>query len=297
MLQRRSSLLIAVAGGISIAGASAHGQPYYQRTYDPCRPAPVYAGALGALANAISQPQRNRDCLAKRQAQWADYNARIKAAQERVAEAAAAQRQAQLEAQAAQELARAEQAKAERKAEVVAAARRAREAKIEAQRQAQQAADEAEAQRVADAARRARYVALISAEKSPDNFCRKQEMARAVIEGWNGLDTFKDEGLKVIDIEHLTTSTYDADAQVYSCHGVFMTNKGWNVLGTITLKKNVAGDPMVSWVKDDDQDLTRYTPPPALDATSPEVSAQTKVTTREAVSPVTTPEADKPSRL
>ncbi len=57
-----------------------------------------------------------------------------------------------------------------------------------------------------------------------------------------------------------------------------MTNRGVNVLGTLTLKHNVAGDPMVVWLRDASQDLSEYEAPKTLDVRSPELSDQSKLT-------------------
>lgn len=279
-------LVLIAAIGVAFTG-SASAQYYSQRAYDPCAPVPVYGGAIGLLANAISQPQRARDCAALRQRQWADFAARQRAAHDQAeaqaAAAAAADRQSYLDAQVAQAQAARQSAIAEQKAKVASAARRMKEAALAAQRQAARE----DAERLAEAEQRDRYITLIAAEKSPNNYCKKQDVAKAVIEGWNGLDGFKDEGLKVVDIEHLTTVTFDSDAQRYSCHGVFMTNKGLNILGTITLRRNVAGDPIVAWERDAGQDISRYTPPAGLDSSTQPVSSQPKIQTREAVTPTT----------
>ena len=137
-------------------------------------------------------------------------------------------------------------------------------------RQAQADAD-AERERAAQAERarqeeqlHARHVAyhlLQAAENSPDNHCKDPDTARAILQAWNDMDAFKDINLRAVDIEHLTTTSWGTDNRI-SCHGLFITNRGMKSLGTLTIKKNVAGDPISSWQPDADQDTSSYEAPP-----------------------------------
>jgi hypothetical protein len=91
---------------------------------------------------------------------------------------------------------------------------------------------------------------------------------------WNDFDTFKEVNLKVIDIEHLTTSKFNSDTGEIACHGVFRTNRGSGIIGTFSIKKNVAGDPIANWTADLSQDASIYATPPMNDI---ETSTQTAV--------------------
>ena len=315
-----SLTLVAIVAATGVA----RGQSYGQGGEDPCRPAAPSTsggygsggyssggygsglGALGMLTNMISQPHRSSDCAALRRSQWAEYNAKQKAARDKVEADAAAQKQAAATVDAAKIAAAAQVADAHaavvvRRAAASAAARRERgaaradevrtqrEAAVEAARvQRVAAAEAARGQRTAALAQRAAYVRMVAAENAPDNMCRQPKVARAVMDGWNELDAFHAADVHVIDIEHFTTVAWHAADQTFACHGVFVTNKGWRVVGTALFKKNVAGDPMFVWQRDGTQDLANYEAP-AMDAGSPEVESQVKVSgasagLREAVS-------------
>jgi hypothetical protein len=128
-----------------------------------------------------------------------------------------------------------------------AEAQRAAAQRAEAQRAA------AEAQRATELARieaereatKARMIAAarVAAENSPDNMCHDPKIARIMMEAFNHLDWA--DGRKVVDIEHLVTLV-DQD-QNKSCHGVWDLENGRKIEGTLTLKTNVAGDPIAHW--------------------------------------------------
>ena len=154
--------------------------------------------------------------------------------------------------------------------------RSARAARARQDREAAEQADRAAAEQ-ARAETRSRSIALIRAENAPGNLCRGPKLARLVMQGWNALDTFKELGVSVIDIEHVSTVYFRPDDENFACHGVFVTNRGWKVAGTATMKHNVAGDPMFVWNRDASQDLAIYDARPREDAMSPEMARQIKV--------------------
>ena len=85
--------------------------------------------------------------------------------------------------------------------------------------------------------------ARLAAETSPDNVCREPKIAGILIETFNRMDW--SDGRKVVDIEHLVTLA-DQD-QYRSCHGVWDLADGRTIEGTLTLKTNVAEDPIAHW--------------------------------------------------
>jgi hypothetical protein len=238
-------------------------------------PAPVYGAGnpISLFVTALSAQQRAQACAAERRAQWAEYNAKKKAEQD-AADAAAAQKQKEAaEQSAAAETARqAEAAEAARRQRVhAAAAEAARRRREQVEAQARRDRRDEEAQR------RLRVDELIKAEQSPGNMCRDPKLARLVLEGWSNLDAMKGEGLRAIDIEHLTTGYFHADSASFSCHGVFVTNKGFRIIGTVEVRKNVAGDPLFLWTRDEVQDLSLYGAPPTATALSTELGGQSKL--------------------
>lgn len=267
-------------------GSGGYGGFYNQGSYgaqgsaDPCRRSGGGGGgAFGALANMVSEPGRSRDCADMRRAQWADYNARQKAAKDRAEADAAAVKKAAADADAARvaaasQAAGAHAAVAARRSAAAAVARRQRSAALAEAAAAQRvaAAEAARGARAAAAARRAAYVAMVAAENSAGNLCRQSQVARGVMDKWNGLGAFRDAGVRVIDIEHFTTVAWHGGDGTFACHGVFVTNKGWRVVGTAVMKRNVAGDPLFVWQRDGRQDLADYEAP-AMDAGSPEVAS------------------------
>jgi hypothetical protein len=44
---------------------------------------------------------------------------------------------------------------------------------------------------------------------------------------------------------------------------VYVTDQGDKVMGSITVKRNVVGDPIAIWTRDADQELSHYRPPAA----------------------------------
>src|SRR6516165_10639212 len=112
----------------------------------------------------------------------------------------------------------------------------------------------AEAQSAADLARlevqreaaRARAIAAtrVAAENSPDNVCREPKTAGMVLDAFNSMDW--PDGRRAIDIEHLVTIANNGDNYV-SCHGVWDLKDGRQIEGTLTVKSNVAGNPIAQW--------------------------------------------------
>lgn len=118
---------------------------------------------------------------------------------------------------------------------------------------AQQARD-AEAQRAAvraraaaDAQARAVAAAQEAAENSPDNICHQPEVARRLIDAYNGLDWQTIRPRRVIDIEHLVTIRQDIEKATLICHGIWVHTDGERLEGTMTMRPNVAGDLIVRW--------------------------------------------------
>ena len=241
--------MIVLAAVLTVAATAAQAQ-----SNDPCQPAAAgaYGNPLVSLIGQFATQQRAQACAAERRSQWAEYNARQKAAHDK-AEADAAQ----------QKQAAAQQAETQRQQDVAsrAAAEHARAAaETRAQHRRDQARLAAVRQREDTDARRQQFaVRLAREENAPDNVCHDPKLARQVIDGWNNLDTMRDAGVRVIDIEHVTTVAAHAGESGVACHGIFVTNRGWRVIGTTTLRRNIAGDPIFVWERDASQDLSRYT--------------------------------------
>jgi hypothetical protein len=290
----RTPTLILVATGLSLALAGRlQAQVSGQR--DPCALAPVYGSGINLLMSALMAQQRAQACAAERQAQWAAYNAKKKAAQD-AADADAAQKQ-----QDAARQAKAAEA-AQRQAAEDAATRQ--HMRMVAEQSARRRREQATAQNLsrrqqADAQRRLRYIALLKLENAPDNACRDPKRARAVLEGWSNLDAMKGESIRAIDIEHLTTVYFHPDSMSFACHGVFVTSTGFRITGTVEQRKNVAGDPLFVWSRDADQDLSLYEAPPPADASSLEPGGQAKPGTQapQVVPALPEPGLPPPDRL
>ena len=187
---------------------------------------PVRVTPLGALFSGDAMKERQAACVEERKAQWSNYYAQ--------------QEQARQE-KAAQEARQSEENR--------------RQAEIAKQQERSQAKK-----------RWANYKTMVALEQAPDNRCRVPDVARMMMDQWNDFDTMKNNGVKVVDIEHLITVLYDSESAVLACHGVFVTNKGFNVAGTLSMKKNVAGDPIFNWSADVPQDFSQYVEPPNPEA-------------------------------
>lgn len=148
--------------------------------------------------------------------------------------AIAAQQEQQRQAVVAQE----RRAEAERKA----ANARAEQAKRQAE------AEAAEAKRRAEEAESRRAAAQLAAETAPDNYCRDRQFAREIMKTFNDLG--KNRGFEAIDIEHVTTTSFDATEHSVSCHGDFMLASGRRLTGTLSIQPNVAGDMLTRWRAD-----------------------------------------------
>jgi len=195
---------------------------------------PPPPGLLGIFIGPEERQRRAEACAQERKAQWDAYNAQQRAETEQREEAEALAKQKQAE----------EQARLER--------------------------EQANQKRQALQAQWAAYKNLRAAEDSPDNQCKTPDFARKLIEGWNSLKidvpTITAYGLGIaeaeaIDIEHLTTTEFDSANSTFKCHGVFVTDRGRRLAGTVAIRPNVAGDPIMSWQADQSQDLSRYEPP------------------------------------
>ncbi len=283
---------IAVLGVVSAATLCCvePARAQYGRSSDPCASQPMSTSAMGLLIGVLQQHGRDQACAEERRAQWDEYNTRQKAAKD-AADAATAHTQAQEEAGRQAEAVSHRQAEAqahEQRQHAALAEARSKRARAEHQAQAERDAAAAEAQR------RQGAITLARAETAPGNHCREPDLARRVIEAWNGLDAMKTAGVKAIDIEHLTTVSFDAPSRSVACHGVFVTNQGFRIVGTATVRKNVAGDPMFVWERDQRQDLARYVAP-AIGADSPELARSVQV--QQATSTGAAPVLDAPATL
>ena len=78
---------------------------------------------------------------------------------------------------------------------------------------------------------------------STENLCRDPKVAGDLIEAFNHMKW--EDGRQVVDIEHLVTLAYRNDGK--SCHGVWDLEDGRQIEGTLTLRLNVAGTPMIHW--------------------------------------------------
>jgi hypothetical protein len=124
-----------------------------------------------------------------------------------------------------------------------AAVQRAREE--EAAAQVQRAAELARLEVQREATRtQAIAAAKIAAEVSPDNICREPKVAGRVLDDFNSMDW--PDGRRAVDIEHLVTIANNGENYV-SCHGVWDLKDGRQIEGTLTLKTNVAGNPIAQW--------------------------------------------------
>jgi hypothetical protein len=146
-----------------------------------------------------------------------------------------------------------------------AAVQRAREE--EAAAQAQRAAELARLEVQREAARtQAIAAAKIAAEASPDNICREPKVAGRMLDGFNSMDW--PDGRKAVDIEHLVTIANNGDNYL-SCHGVWLLKDGRPMEGTLTLKNNVAGEPIAHWRQEGWQPTLPASKPDLLPATKP----------------------------
>ncbi len=236
-----------LAGLILLSLAAVSGNAAAQGTYgqsDPCLPPQPNGDPFDGLTAALTASSRRQACLEERRAQWTEYYARQKALNERQA----------ADAQAARDRQAADDA---RSASNEAAARE------QAARDAASADQAAQDAASADLTRRTAHAAMLRAEHSPHNRCRAPDVVRGLIAGWNGLSEFKSRNMVAIDVEHLVTASYDERAAAMRCHGVFVTDGGSRLVGTLSVKDNVVGDTIFAWQSDDVQDLSIYAPEPA----------------------------------
>jgi hypothetical protein len=257
-------IMLALATGLGLPG-TAMGQTQPPVAWgDPCATLARTGNILLDMAAAVGAQQRALACAARRRAQWDEYNARLRASQQQRPTTPPTQPLAVAKppspaavvppAHLVEKDREAAHAKALAKRQAAARQLAAKEA---AERQAQALADALAASR----RRAAEYASLLAAENSPANHCKDPEVARVLLTQWTDFDTAKEAGQKAIDIEHLTTVAFSADTG-FSCHGVFVTNRGLRLIGTMVMKKNVAGDPIFTWSPDANQDDSLYQLPP-----------------------------------
>jgi hypothetical protein len=257
-------IMLGLAAGLGLPGA-AIGQPQPPAAWgDPCATLARTGNILLDMAAAVGAQQRALACAAKRRAQWDQYNARLRASQEQRAATTAAPPAAIAKppTAAASAAPPRDSDKTREAAHAKAAAKRQAAARQLAAKEAAERQSQALAAALAEARRRAaEYASLLAAENSPANHCKDPEVARLLLTQWTDFDSAKEAGQKAIDIEHLTTVAFSPDTG-FSCHGVFVTNRGLRLLGTMVMKKNVAGDPIFTWSPDAKQDDSLYQLPP-----------------------------------
>ena len=88
------------------------------------------------------------------------------------------------------------------------------------------------------------------AENSPDNLCAIRDTARLIMQEMGRFPLFKDRGIEVVDIEHLTTVTALHPSTDIACHGTFITNRGVTLTGVFSTRRNIAGDAISTWETD-----------------------------------------------
>jgi len=88
------------------------------------------------------------------------------------------------------------------------------------------------------------------AEQSPDNVCLQPEIARTMLSGLNELQHDAGRRFTVIDVEHLTTRSFDPLRSAMSCHGVFVQTNGSRTVGTFSTRLNVASQPIIGFSPD-----------------------------------------------
>lgn len=88
------------------------------------------------------------------------------------------------------------------------------------------------------------------AEQSPDNVCLQPEVARTMLSGLNDMQHDAGRRFTVIDVEHLTTRSFDPLRSAMTCHGVFVQSNGGRTVGTFSTRLNVAGAPIIGFSPD-----------------------------------------------
>jgi hypothetical protein len=78
-----------------------------------------------------------------------------------------------------------------------------------------------------------------------ENLCNTAKYGGAILQIYN--DLAKDHSMpEAVDIEKMVTPVTD-DSIEMSCHGVFVFTTGARVEGTVTVRKNIAGDMISEW--------------------------------------------------
>jgi hypothetical protein len=117
-----------------------------------------------------------------------------------------------------------------------------------------------------EAAERAHQRALVAAqdaaELSPDNICRKTEVAGVLLDEYNRMSWPPYQNRRVIDIEHLVTISRGEDGEM-RCHGIWVHTSGLRIEGTMSFRQNVAGRMIVGWVAEEWQPPVLAMTPPA----------------------------------
>jgi hypothetical protein len=146
------------------------------------------------------------------------------------------------EAAAQREEDRQRQLQEDQQRQAEAAATAARQAALTAISEA-----EARAEMVATMRIKAIAEAKIAAENSPDNLCRKQSVAKMLMQQYDSL--FEDAYVKrkVIDMHHIVTLKSDADTGMLVCHAIWIHARGEPVEGTMTIRPNAAGEMITNW--------------------------------------------------
>jgi hypothetical protein len=76
-------------------------------------------------------------------------------------------------------------------------------------------------------------------------------MAKMEIHEINAMHIFHNADVQVIDIEHVTTVAAPSNtSETVVCHGTFLFSNGARKPGTLTFRKNIAGDPIILWKSD-----------------------------------------------
>lgn len=255
-------IVICIILGLACPGI-ALGQSYYSGPGDPCLPVAQWQNPF---SSAGATQARDAACTAERQAQWTAYynhQAILKQQQDEEAES-----QSKRQAQEAEE-SRVEASRQEHAQEILVAEQRRQ-------------------QRNELVMQHNNYAALIALEDAPDNYCKTPDVARLLMQEWSDFDIFKNQNIRAVDIAHLTTVAFNQANGTMTCHGVFEATSGLSIIGSLQVRKNVAGDLIENWIPDPSQDMSAYVVPPPLDADTLKSIAVGSQTDATSVAPVAT---------
>ncbi|MBE7159519.1 MAG: hypothetical protein INR62_13990 [Rhodospirillales bacterium] len=186
------------------------------------------SGIVGALMAPMIAQQQAQACAQARAAEAARQQYYMMRSQQAEAEAQARAQQAQADA-----LVRQQQIERQQATQRAAAAARAKKETTERA-----------------AVQRAQEEAQLVAEKATNNICKDEEFAHGVIDAFNRFKVMRRYDQHVIDIEHVTTDSMDADHHTVVCHGTFLMESGLRLTGNFEVRKNVAGDMIYLWSAD-----------------------------------------------